>query len=70
MATTQPEELPSRPGNPAVPTTLTPAGLRPPLKDWLRCATIVLIALNILMFLIMVLQGVSVFEPTAESVLK
>ena len=71
---TQPEELPSSPSNPAGPaaprTPLTPAGARPPLKDWLRCATIVLIALNILMFLIMVLQGVSVFEPTAESVLK
>src|SRR5215472_8722562 len=74
MAMTQPEELPSSPSNPAGPaaprTPLTPAGARPPLKDWLRCATIVLIALNILMFLIMVLQGVSVFEPTAESVLK
>lgn len=40
------------------------------LKDWFRCATIVLIALNMLMFLMMVLQGVSVFNPTADSVLR
>jgi len=74
MATIEPEEIPSSASNPAGPSTpgtpLTPAGSRPPLKDWLRCATIVLIALNTLMFLSMVLQGVSVFEPTAESVLK
>ena len=40
------------------------------LKDWFRCATIVLIALNMLMFLMMVLQGVSVFNPTADNVLR
>jgi rhomboid protease GluP len=40
------------------------------LKDWFRCATNVLIALNVLMFLMMVLQGVSVFNPTADSVLR
>lgn len=40
------------------------------LKDWFRCATIVLIALNMLMFLMMALQGVSVFNPTADSVLR
>jgi len=40
------------------------------LKDWFRCATIVLIALNVMMFLMMVLQGVAVFNPTAASVLR
>jgi rhomboid protease GluP len=40
------------------------------LKDWFRCATIVLIALNVMMFLMMVLQGVAVFNPTADSVLR
>lgn len=40
------------------------------LKDWFRYATIVLIALNMLIFLMMVLQGVSVFNPTPDSVLR
>jgi len=40
------------------------------LKDWFRCATNILIALNVLMFLMMVVQGVSVFNPTADSVLR
>ena len=35
--------------------------LRPP---WFRCAKIVLIALNVLAFLIMILQGVPPFSPT------
>lgn len=59
MATTQPE----------LPQT-TPAVQKPPIKYWLQCATIVLIALNALVFLVMVIEGVSAFEPTADSVLK
>ena len=51
-------------------TPATPDTPRPSLKDWFRCATIVLIALNVLVFLMMVLQGVSVFNPTADSVLR
>ena len=50
---------------PATPDTPTPS-----LKDWFRCATIVLIVLNVLVFLMMVLQGVSIFSPTADSVLR
>ena len=42
----------------------------PDLKDWFRCATVVLIAVNVLVFLMMVLQGVPVFNPTADSVLR
>ena len=52
-------------GNPATPYTAKIS-----LKDSLRCATIVLIALNVLVFLMMVLQGVPVFSPTADSVLR
>jgi rhomboid protease GluP len=60
---------------PEVPqdSTATRTALATPklsLKDWFRCATNVLIALNVLMFLMMVLQGVSVFNPTADSVLR
>jgi rhomboid protease GluP len=54
-------------------TRITPAAPDTPrlaLKDWFRCATIVLIASNVLVFLVMVLQGVSVFAPTADSVLR
>ena len=51
-------------------TPATPYTPRVSLKDWFRCATIVLIALNVLVFLIMVLQGVPVFNPTADSVLR
>src|SRR5215472_18126727 len=65
---TRPEALQN---DSATRTTLaTPDTPRPSLKDWFRCATIVLIALNVLMFLMMVLQGVSVFNPTADSVLR
>src|SRR5262249_62041644 len=38
--------------------------------DWFRCVTSVLISMNTLVFLLMVLRGVSVISPTAESVLK
>jgi membrane associated rhomboid family serine protease len=77
MDTTQPEKLQTsptgeasltKPVDPATPLTLD--GPTPRLRDWLRCATIVIIALNVVVFLIMVLQGVSLFSPTAESVLK
>lgn len=50
--------------------TATPDTPRLSLRDWFRCATIVLIALNVLMFLMMALKGVSVFNPTAHSVLR
>jgi rhomboid protease GluP len=49
-------------------TTLDPQ--KPSLKDWFRSATIVLIALNVLVFLVMVLSGVSAISPSADSVLK
>ena len=65
---TQPEVLQK---DSAARTTLaTPFTPRVSLKDWFRCATIVLIALNVLVFLMMVLQGVPVFNPTADSVLR
>jgi rhomboid protease GluP len=71
---TQPEEFPIGPASPGSPDTpaspLTPAGPKPSLKDWLQCVTVVLIALNVLVFVVMVLQGVSVVSPTADSVLK
>jgi len=77
MATTQPEELQTHPTTgTSVPSAagtaapLTPSEPRPTLKDWFRFATIVIIALNVLMFVIMVAQGVSFISPTAESVLK
>jgi membrane associated rhomboid family serine protease len=74
MATTQPEELPANTQSPASSDTpATPHIASEPkasLKDWFQCATIVLIALNTLVFLIAVLQGVSVVNPTADSVLK
>jgi rhomboid protease GluP len=41
-----------------------------PLTYWLQSATIVLIGLNVLMYLIMVVRGVSAVSPNAESVLK
>lgn len=43
---------------------------RPPLAHWLQRVTIVLIVVNLLVFFIMVSQGVSAFSPTAETVLK
>lgn len=57
-------------GSAAQATLATPDAPRPALKDWLQCTTIVLIAANVLVFLVMVLQGVSVFNPTADSVLR
>lgn len=50
--------------------TLTLDGPGPPLKDWFQSATIVLIALNVLVFVVMVIEGVSLFSPRADSVLK
>jgi rhomboid protease GluP len=50
-------------------TPATPDTPGPSLKDWFRCATVVLIAANVLVFVVMVLQGVSAFSPTVESVL-
>jgi rhomboid protease GluP len=80
MATIQPEEVQSNPTDLAGPasatppttpaTPLAPARPKPTLKDWFRCATIVLIALNVLVFVVMVFQGVSLFSPTADSVLR
>jgi rhomboid protease GluP len=64
----QPELLKEDSATQTTPATLDTA--RPALKDWLRCATIVLIALNVLVFLAMVAKGVPVFDPTAESVLR
>ena len=61
---TQPEVLND---SDARPNENTPS---PSLQDWFRCATVVLIALNVLVFFVMVLEGVSVFNPTADSVLK
>ena len=51
-------------------TPATEENSRLSLKDWFRCATVGLIALNVLVFLIMVLRGVSLFSPTADSVLR
>jgi len=65
---TQPEGLESNRATPS--DAATPATAKPSVKDWFRCITIVLIASNVLVFLIMVLQGVALFSPTAESVLK
>jgi len=39
------------------------------LKPW-ECVTFILIGLNVLIFIIMVVRGVSFFDPTADSVLK
>lgn len=47
----------------------TPQTQKLPVKYW-ECVTIILIALNVLMFLVMVLNGVSPVSPNAESVLK
>src|ERR1700740_170638 len=65
---TQPEALQNDSATRTTPAT--PDTPRPSLKSWFQCATIVLIALNVLVFLMMVLQGVSVFNPTADSVLR
>jgi rhomboid protease GluP len=62
---TKPEVLQKDSATPASP--FTP---RASLKDWFRSATIVFIALNVSVFLVMVFRGVSAFNPTAESVLK
>lgn len=65
---TRPEVLRNDSANPATPAIPdTPSSS---LKDSFRYATVVLIALNVLVFLIMVLRGVSLFEPTADSVLR
>lgn len=65
---TQPEALQNDSATRTAPAT--PYTAKVPLKDWFRCATIVLIALNVLVFLMMVLRGVPVFDPKADSVLK
>jgi membrane associated rhomboid family serine protease len=65
---TQPEVLQSDSATRTSP--VTPDTPRLSLKQWFQCATIVLIALNILAFVIMVMRGVSAFNPTADSVLK
>ena len=65
---TQPEVLQNDSATRPTPATRETPKLS--LKDWFRCATIVLVALNVLVFLLMVLKGVSVFDPTANSVLK
>jgi len=61
MGTTQPDPPQTDPA--------TPAPQKAALAWW-QCATIVLVALNVLIFLLMVVKGVGFFEPTAESVLK
>ena len=67
---TQPELLndDSATQTPTAPDTL--AAARPALKDWFQSATIVLIALNVLVYLVMVAKGVPAFGPTAENVLR
>ena len=65
---TRPEVLQSDSATRTAPATAVTPKLS--LKEWFQCATIVLIALNVLVFVVMVLQGVSAFDPTAESVLK
>jgi rhomboid protease GluP len=52
---------------PPAPITIS---ARPQFKGWFNSATIVLITLNVLVFLLMVFQGVSFYNPTADSVLK
>jgi len=42
---------------------------RPTFAQWFQSATVVLIALNVLVYAVMVARGVSWFSPTAESVL-
>jgi rhomboid protease GluP len=51
-------------------TPATPYTPRASLKAWFRCSTIVLIALNVLVFVVMVLQGVPAFNPRADSLLR
>lgn len=65
---TQPEVLQNDSATRATPAPRDSP--RPSLKDWFQCATIVLIGLNVLLFLLMVLRGVSAFDPTADSVLE
>jgi rhomboid protease GluP len=66
---TQPELLQKNSATLTTPATpYTPPRLL--LKDCFSYATIVLIALNVLLFLMMVLQGVPVFNPRADSVLR
>jgi rhomboid protease GluP len=63
---TQPESLHHDSPAPATPVS----SQKLPLKEWFRSATIILITLNILVFLVMVFSGVSAFSPTTDSVLK
>lgn len=65
---TQPEVLQKDSAPRTAPATPFTPRVSP--KDWFRHATIVLIALNVLVFLMMVLRGVPVFNPRAESVLR
>lgn len=63
---------PELPNNDSATQTI-PAVLETPkltLKDWFRSVTIILIALNVLVYLLMVFGGVSAFNPAADSVLK
>ncbi len=63
---------PELPNNDSATQTI-PAVLETPkltLKDWFRSVTIILIALNVLVYLLMVFRGVSAFNPAADSVLK
>src|SRR5258708_38397636 len=66
------ETLPEAPqDNLATPTSpATPDDPKLSARDWFRCATVVLIALNVLIFLVMVIRGASIFSPTTNSVLK
>src|SRR5262245_21464047 len=66
--TAQPDVLQNNSGTHAAPAISENA--KPSLKDWLRCVTVVLIALNVLVFALMVFWGVSAFNPTTDSVLK
>lgn len=63
---------PDLPNNDSATQTI-PSVLQTPkltLKDWFRSVTIILIALNVLVYLLMVFRGVSAFDPSADSVLK
>src|SRR5258708_20970169 len=66
------QTLPEAPqDNLATPTSpATPDDPKLSARDWFRCATVVLIALNVLIFLVMVIRGASIFSPTTNSVLK